>query len=199
MATTATITISSVDYTVYSLTADAVQDADEYFAAQFGETWSSLTTLQKQQAIISAARLLDRAVLWSGTKTSAAQALQWPRDGATNGCTGTAVTDGTTPDDIAYGEFELAALIAADAGLLTSSGSGSNTKRVKAGSAEVEFFQPTIGTSDDTRLPQAVHDLVGCFVDGANGVTPTGGFASGTTDTSSFDDCDDNELSRGYP
>jgi len=201
MAEVETITISAVNYEVYGLgNADPVNDADEYFAAVFGETWSALTTLQKQQALVSARRLLDRAVLWSGSKSVASQGTEHPRDGMVNGCTGESVTDGEIPDEIAYGEFELAALIAADAGLLNSPGTGTNTKRVKAGSAEVEFFSPTIGTGEETRLPQAVHDLVGCYVSGSGGLTPTGGsFASGTGDSSSFDDCDDNELSRGYP
>lgn len=201
MAEVETITISAVNYNVYGLgNADPVQDADDYFAAVFGETWSGLTTLQKQQAIISARRLLDKAILWSGSKTLSSQDTEWERDGATNGCTGEAVPDGTIPDAIAYGQFELAGLIAIDPSILTSTGTGTNTKRVKAGSAEVEFFQPTIGTSDATRLPQAVHDLVACYAEGAGGVSPTGGsFASGTGDSSAFDDCDDNELSRGYP
>jgi hypothetical protein len=204
MAAVETITIGSDVFSVYGLgNADPVADADTYFAATFGETWSALSTLEKQQAIISAHRLMDRAILWSGTKTVAAQPCQWPRDGATNGCTSEAVTDGTTPDDIAYGEFELAMAIAADSTLLSSSGTGTNTKRVKAGSAEVEFFQPTAGTNDETRLPQNVHDLVACFQDGQNILPSSGTLSSGTGDSTSFDgDADgtgpDWNPSRGY-
>ena len=188
MASIETITIGANTYSVYGLgNADPVADADEYFAATIGETWSALTTLQKQQSIISAARLMDRALLFSGSKTVAGQARAWPRDGATNSCTSTAVADGTTPDDIAHGEFELAMALAADPTLLTSSGSGTNTKRVKAGSAEVEFFQPTIGTNDETRLPQNVHDLLACYRDGSNILPSSGSLSSGTGDSTSFD------------
>jgi len=204
MAAVETITIGANTYSVYGLgNADPVADADEYHAATIGETWSALTTLQKQQSLISAARLLDRAILWSGSKTVAAQALQWPRDGATNGCTSEAVTDGTTPDDIAYAEFELAMALAADPTLMSSTGSGTNTKRVKAGSAEVEFLQPTIGTNDETRLPQNVHDLAACYQDAAGGILPSSGsLSSGTGDSTSFDadgTGPDWDRAEGYP
>lgn len=196
-----TITIGSDTFSVYGQgNADPVADADSYFAAVFGETWSALTTLQKQQALVSAARLMDRAVLWSGSKSVATQPRQWPRDGATDACTGTSVTDGTIPDGIVFGQFELAGSIAADSGLLSSPGSGSNTKRVKAGSAEVEFFSPTQGTNLETRLPQNVHDLVACFRDGAGGILPSSGsLSSGTGDDSAFDDCNQHDLDEGYP
>jgi len=189
MASIETITIGANTYSVYGLgNADPVADADEYHAATIGETWSALTTLQKQQSLISAARLLDRAILWSGSVTVEGQPRAWPRDSATNGCTGLAITDGTTPDDIARAEFELAMALAADPTLMSSSSAGTNTKRVKAGSAEVEFFQPTIGTNEETRLPQNVHDLAACYMDAAGGITPSSGsFSSGTGDNTSFD------------
>lgn len=199
MAAVETITIGAVNYSVYGLgNADPLQDADDYLAAKIGSTWSTLATLVRQQALVSAARLLDRSVFWSGTKTSAAQALEWPRDNAVNGCTGEAVTDGTIPDEIAYGQFELACLLALDAELLNASGTGSNVKRVKAGSAEVEFFTPTNQGEFETRLPQAVHDVVSCFFDGASGLS---GFSTGTTTAegeSCFDDDDQFNTNEGY-
>lgn len=189
VASVETVTISAIVHSVYGLgNADPVQDADDYFGATIGETWSALTNLQKQQSLVSAARLMDRAILWDGTLTVATQPRMHPRDSMMNGCTGVAVADGTIPDDIAHGEFELAMALAADPTLLTSSGSGTNTKRVKAGSAEVEFFQPTAGTNDETRLPQNVHDLVACYQEGAGGILPSSGtLSSGTGDTTSFD------------
>lgn len=204
MAEVETITISSVDHSVYGLgNADPVQDADDYHGATIGETWSALTTLQKQQALVSAARLLDRAIHFPGTKTSSSQPREWPRDGASNGCTGASITNGTTPDEIAYAEFELAMAIAADTTILTSPGAGDNTKRVKAGSAEVEFFSPTSAADGTaTRLPQNVQDIIGCFQDGAGGVLPSSGsLSSGTGDCSSFTppssgDCTGNTWNR---
>lgn len=195
MAVVSTITIGAVNYSVYSLTSDAVQDADDYQAARIGSTWSTATTLQKQQALISATRFIDRAVEWSGDKTSDAQALEWPRDGAS--CNGEAVDNGTIPDDFAIAVFEMAQVLFVDATVQDGTGTGSNVKRVKAGSAEVEFFTPTIGGEFETRLPTVVNDLIGCYQD----ATVTGSTSFGTTDAdgeSAFD-CETYNRSEGFP
>lgn len=198
MALDSTITIGGNTYHVYALTADPVADADAYLAARIGSTWSTATTLQKQQALISAARMLDRAVFWSGVKSDAAQDLQWPRDGASDACTGEPVPDGTIPDEIALAEFELANILFVDATAQDSPGTGSNVKRVAAGSASVEFFSPTTDTPIDTRLPTPVNDLVACLFATTEGL---GGATSFGTDVeSSFDDPDERaERSEGFP
>jgi hypothetical protein len=198
MAVISTITIGAVDYSVYALTTEAVDDADDYLAGKIGSTWSTATDLQKQQALISAARFMDRAVLWSGEKTLDAQPREWPRDGAVDGCSGgEAVPDGTTPDAIAHGEFELADQLFLDASIQLGTGTGSNVKKVEAGSAKVTFFTGTSGTSEETRLPTAVNDLVSCFIEGSD----VAGFSWGTTDADGDAgyDADDFDLSQGYP
>lgn len=197
MAQVSTITIGSDTYSVYALTSDPVSDADSYHAARIGSTWSTATELQKQQSLISATRFIDRAVEWSGTQTSSSQALEWPRDGAK--CDGVAVTDGTVPDDFATAVFEMAQILFTDSTAQDGEGTGSNIKRVKAGSAEVEFFTPTIGAEFSTRLPTVVNDLIGCYIDVTTGLSGT---SYGTTDTdgrSCFDDDDQFDRSRGYP
>lgn len=204
MAVVATITITE-DYSVYAITADAVQDADDWFAARLGAaSWTGATTLEKQQALITAARMLDRRPRWSGEQTdpTTPQPLQWPRDSAT--CDGDAVADGTIPDNIAYGEFELALSLLEDEAIQDSASTGSNVKRAKAGSAEVEFFRPTIGTPQAHQFPQTVHELVACYFDGSNsgiGAPYAGGVDPDVEDqSSSFDSCTDNyDLHEGYP
>ena len=197
MATIETITIGSDTFSAYAhLTTDPVADADSYLAAKIGSTWSTFTTLKKQQSVISAARMLNTAVEWTGTKTVSTQPLAWPRDNATNACTSTAVTDGTTPDEIAFAQYELAQILGDDATVAASAGTGSNIKRVKAGSAEVEFVSSTIGTSQDTRLPPIVNDLAGCFIEG---VCSYGGSYGTTTDDADPGYCkDDFDKSEGY-
>ena len=196
MAIISTITIGSDVFSVYATTSDPVADADSYLAARIGETWSTATTLQKQQSIISAARMLDRAVNWSGEKTVAGQPREWPRDGAT--CDGEAVTDGTTPDDLATAEFELANILFLDATAQDTSGTGSNVKRVKAGSAEVEFFTPTIGVDGgETRLPTTVNDLVVCYMDASSVTTTSFGTDDSDNDPGYNKDCFD--LTNGLP
>lgn len=198
MATVETNTIGSDTFSAWAhLTSDPVADADSYLAAKIGSTWSTFTTLKKQQCIVSAARMLSTAVLYSGEVTVAGQPLAWPRDGATNACTGTAVPNGTTPDDMAFAQYELAQILGDDATVLASSGSGTNTKRVKAGTAEVEFFTPTIGTNSETRLPTVVNDIAGCYVDRPN---ISGGSFGTTVDDADPGYCkDDFDKSEGYP
>lgn len=197
MAVVSTITIGSVVHSVYALTADPVQDADDHLGAQIGSTWSTATTLQKQQALVSAVRFIDRAVNWTGAKSVSSQPLEWPRDGAS--CDGVAVTDGTIPDAFAAATFEMAQILFDDATVQASSGSGSNVKRVKAGSAEVEFFTPTSGDPNlETRFPQIVNDLIGCYVEAATGLGSTS-FGTTDADGESHFDCDDQYgLNEGY-
>lgn len=188
MAIVTTVTIATVTYSVYGLTADPVGDADDYLNAKIGATaWAAASVDDRARALVSATRWLDRVSNFSGTKTVSTQPLEWPRDGAT--CGSTAITDGTIPDDIALAEFELALALTNDAAAQDASGQGSNVKRAKAGSAEVEFFSSTIGTSADTKLPTVAHDLIKCLLDGS-GSAFGGGFASGADCSSSFDDTD---------
>lgn len=204
MAIVSTITIGADTYSVYALTSDAVADANSYFAARLDAAeWNggSVTTLTKQQALITAVRFLDRGMLWSGTQTDTAtpQPLEWPRDSAT--CRGDAVTDGTIPDDFAHGEFELALALLKDAAIQNSPDAGSNLRRAKAGSAEVEFFRPTQSAADTTRFPQVVHELVGCYAQGTTTAPFVDGTDSEAADESSHFSTTDNsyDLSRGFP
>lgn len=196
MAIISTITIGSDTFSVYATTSDPVGDADSYLAARIGETWSGATTLEKQQSLISAARMLDRAVPWSGDRTVEGQAREWPRDGAL--CDGDTVTNGTTPDVIATAEFELANILYVDAVIQDSGGTGSNTKSVKSGSVKVEFFAPTIGVDGgETRLPVTVHDLVVCYME-VSGVSSTS-FGTDDSDNNPGYDKDCFDLNQGLP
>ena len=198
MATIEDIVIGSDTFKAYAHLTTGVEspiaDADTYLAARIGSTWSTATTLEKQQAIISAARMLDNAVLWTGNPTADPQPREWPRDGAT--CDNEAVADGTIPDAIAIAQYELANILFLDSTVQDGSGSGSNVKSVKAGSAAVEFFSATTGAGE-TRLPTVVNDLVGCLIEGS---TVAGG-SFGTSDADSDPGyCkDDFDLTQGYP
>jgi hypothetical protein len=179
MGQVATITISGVNHSVYALTSNAVTDADGYFGARLGATqWTSAVTLTKQQALVSAARMLDRRATFTGAKTADSQALAWPRDGATK-C-GVAVTDGTVPDDIVLAQFELALALLVDAEIQNAANNGSNVESVKAGSAGVSFFVPTATSGDATIFPTPVMELVRCYLDSASDVTAGGPFVDGT-------------------
>ena len=198
MGQVSTLSISGNTYSVYALTSDPLDDANDYMDARLGaDAWNDASGSNKKRALVSAVRYIDRAVNWTGVQSDLVtpQPLQWPRDGAA--CDGTAVTDGTVPDAFATAEFEMALILLNDAAVQNSTGTGSNVKRVKAGSAEVEFFTGTAGTTDETRLPTTVNDLVGCYIEGSS----VASVSFGTTDAdgdAGYTKCD-HDLSKGLP
>ncbi len=184
MGTIATVTIGSDSFSVYALTSDANTDCDSFMNVRLGAgrtAWEAAVEDDQNRALVVASDWIDRALVFSGEKTVAAQPREWPRDGAT--CGGDTVAAGTTPDELAYATFWLAGQVLADTSLADGSGTGSNVKSAKAGSAKVEFFSAT----DGTRLPQTAHDYVACF---SSGGSISGGTATGTTATTAFDACD---------
>ena len=181
----ATLSISGVDYSVYSLTTDALADANGYFKARLGaDDWDAAGSTDKKKALVSAARWLDR-MTWASTPTSTSQALAHPRASLTD-CDGVAVLDTDVAPGIAEAQFELALVLLGDAAAQESSGTGSNVKKVEAGSAKVTFFSSSVGSNRDTRLPQIAHDLVKCYFGNSSGA----GIASGSGETSKFSDTD---------
>lgn len=192
MGAVVTVTIGTSNYDVYAWATDAVADATTFFNGLLGTgaaAWSAAATNDKKRALVMAADWLDRATgpLLSGSKTSSTQPREWPRDGAS--CNGEAVADGTTPDLIATAQFWLAGQLLLDPSLASGTGTGSNVKQAKAGSASVTFFQPTIGGTTDTRLPITAMDYVKCFFSGA-GTAAGVGLASGVDGESAFGTCD---------
>jgi hypothetical protein len=199
MATVSTLTIGSDTFSVYALTANPNTDADTFWNGRLGANataWTGASEDDQNRALVMAVDWLDRVTQTnlSGTKTVASQALNWPRDGAT--CDGTAVADGTTPDNIADATFWLGGLLLVDSAAGSGSGTGSNVKSVGAGSASVQFFTPTINSITDTRLPIVAMDYIRCYLDGA-GTDRGVGVASGTGCSSSFS-ATQFDLNQGY-
>ena len=103
------------------------------------------------------------------------------------------------PADYVSAQIELANELSLNPGLETAPSQGSNRKRVKAGSAEVEFFRPTIGTRDDKPIPRVAFDLISYLI-GGNRVdtSPSGSKAFGTDKKSSFDESDRFNRCEGF-
>jgi hypothetical protein len=197
MGTIATVTIGADTFSVYAKTADALADATTFFNAQLGtgkNAWATAGSSDKLRSLVMAADWIDRGVgpVFSGTKTVDNQPREWPRDGAT--CYSESIPNGTTPDALADAEFWLAGAILADNNAAAGTGTGSNVKKAKAGSAEVTFFSATLGSPNDTRLPQVAHDYVKCFFDQVTSL----GFASGVDGESAFCPTDFTRV-EGYP
>lgn len=58
-----------------------VADADAYHEGHlYATTWTSATADKKAAALVMASRLIDSLFQFRGVRTTAAQALQWPRE-----------------------------------------------------------------------------------------------------------------------
>jgi hypothetical protein len=186
MGTVVTVTIGTRTYSVYANATDAVSDANDYMAARLGSTaWDNASVSDKKRALVMATRWLDRQQ-WAGVPTDVdtPQPLQHPRTGLTD-CNGTAVASTVVAPGIPEAEYELALDILGDNEADKSQGEGSNLRRAKAGTAEVEFFQNTIGSSRDHKLPQVAHDLVKCYFGGSSVANPT---VYGNDEETAFDE-----------
>ena len=153
----ATVSIDGVDYTAYA----TVDYADAYLGASFTATaWRDETDEDvKGRALVESARLLDRQ--------------RWLPDYDT-------FAEREDVDDIVNASIELAALlVGGDTDFLTASTTESNTRRLKAGSAEIEFFRPT--TAVATRLPYQIHEMLRDYLGGGDWAD-AGVLAYGTDD-----------------
>jgi hypothetical protein len=180
-----TVVVGANNYTVYG----DLAGAKIYLGAAVGagpDAWNALATDDlKSKFIVAAYRYLERQV-WAGDRTSAIQTQDWPRTGVLD-AEGNAVDSAVVPDAIISAEYELAAILAGDSTVNSAVVSGTNTKRLKAGPVEVEYFQSTITSGLATRLPTIVQDLVGAFLDAGGGTRST---VSGDCGDSQFTDCD---------
>lgn len=189
-----TITISGVDYVSNA----SVAEADAYLAvdAVREPTWTTLTVDQKGARLVQGTRRLN-LLAWGGDKTGGdTQVDAFPRTGLTY-ASGNSVSTTEVPQGVEDATILLAGSIAVDAEVGGSGSSGTNVKRVKAGSAEVEFFRQTTGVplQDET-----AYNLVKEFL-AASGIASglVGPYASGTDAQSSFSDIDQWGRSRGFP
>ena len=57
----------------------SVEFADSYFSARGVSAWASLTTEQKEQALIRGTDFIDNVFQWCGKKATAEQSLRFPR------------------------------------------------------------------------------------------------------------------------
>lgn len=192
-----TITISGNNY----ISNASVAEADAYLAVDpvRGTSWAALTNDQKGSRLVAATRRLN-LLDWAGEKTGgAAQQDAWPRTGVTYP-DGTAVPDNEVPQEVEDATILLAGTINLTASASQAGSSGSNKKRVKAGSAEVEFFRPTAGAQLQDETAWALAKMFLGSADTSMTTSTTGQRATGTCETSSFS-CPDMgyKLTDGYP
>ena len=185
------VTIGGTTFEIYGTRTAAIN----YMKARLGaDAWNSASSSDKDRALVSATRKIDREN-WIGDKTAPApgQPLEFPRTGLIDK-DGVAVGSVNVPLLVEEANYELALVLLDDATKQDSGDTSSNTKRVKAGSAEVEFFRQTAGHA----FPDIIQDLIGLWLDGLD-FAGSGNADFGTDGCSTFDDIDQWGRTRGFP
>jgi len=176
----------------------AAADAYMVNSVRGADNWAALTDTVKSQCLITATRILDRQP-WQGTKYQDAptQVLEWPRSDVYDR-KGELVDETAVPDGIKFGNIELAYDLSQDSSLEISGGQGSNIKRLKAGSAELEYFKGTGGPNGEgsVRFGPEVQEYIGQYLESAFGVET--GNAYGTGGEGSFDDDESYPIVGGF-
>lgn len=182
------ITIGATTYQSYASVAEA--DALLAIDPTRGTAWDALSNDAKGARLVAATRAIDLRN-WQGSRTGDPQATAFPRTGLPD-CDGVEQPTDTIPQRVEDATIYLAGTIELNNAAAGAGGSGSNIKRAKAGSAEVEFFRPTAGVP---MIDEDAWALLKCFANDASGALA--GQAFNNSDCSSFTD-DDTGLNRGY-
>lgn len=127
------------------------------------DAWAALSDPEKEDNLVASTNRLD-LLNWEGEKTGGAtQANEWFREGATYD-DGTEVPNNVIPLGVENGCSVLAGTITLNPTFADQGTSGSNVKKVEAGSAKVTFFRSTFpgGVIQD----ETVLKLVGEFLEG---------------------------------
>ncbi len=125
------------------------------------------------------------------TVTYKTQVASFPRTGLTDKY-GLALSEFVAPADVESAQIELAFEISQDTSVEGGANTASNQKRLRAGTAEIEFFRPT----DGTPLPSVAWDLLKPFIDSVAG--SAGSVSFGTGCSSQFDDADTYTRTQGF-
>lgn len=155
----ASVTIEGVEYETYA----SVADADAYYNADSnGESWRSADVDTKSRALVTATRWID-SQCWKGEKLDPAQPLEFPR------------TEGSI-EAIVQASIMLAGMLVVDPTLWsTLSGAtvaaDGGTKRLKAGSVEIEYFRKlnfTVWGGGISIFPRNIMAMIGEWLCGAS-------------------------------
>lgn len=102
----------------------------------YASKWTSVSTGDKEKALVMATRVLDDNVDWRGNKSNENQALRWPRDSAYDQ-DNYLILNNTLPTNLKDATIEMARLLLTEDRTLEPDSKG--IKSVKAGEVNVEF------------------------------------------------------------
>lgn len=163
------VTISSNSYDIYGTSAAA----DIYLGAKLGAAdWSGASADTKSRALVQGTRLIRTYLAARGHDLDPAEAVDV---------------------EVEEANYELAFALVLDPTIASNANSGSNIRRTKAGSAEIEYFRPVEGS----RFPVEVQVILNGWLSSQGSSGSAGAFSSGTCEESTL--CaDDFGLSEGY-
>lgn len=163
------VTIGGNSYDVYGTNAGA----DAYLAARLdASSWSGAAEDTQNRALVQATRLIRPYLAGRGYDLDPAAAVD---------------------AEIENANYELAFALVVDPTIADKTSTGSNIRRTKAGSAEIEYFRPEVGS----RFPSLVQTILNGWLDGQSGAAAGAGYASGTCETSTIAG-DDYGLTEGF-
>lgn len=184
-----TISINGKDYDAY-VTVEAVDDYAN--GSMNASAWQALTEDDKGRAVVTSTRWID-SQCWQGAKVDDAQPLQFPR----------VIGEDTVLAPVEQACILLSILVAANPELADQmtgnvAPSTGETKRLKAGSVEIEYFRNLnfiiYGNGSVSPFPQSVMALIGKYLCAA-----TGGANWGNAGASSFGTCAPAHVGRKNP
>ena len=178
-----TIQVAGNDYIAYA----SVAEADIALAVDPVRmaAWAALTDENKGIDLIAATRRID-LLRWLGAKAGgSSQVNAFPRSGLFFP-DGTPVPKDTIPLDLERATILLAGSIAATPAQANAGTSAQAISRVKAGSAEVEFFRRQETITGKPVQDETVFELIRRWLQGRAGSSSTGAMASGTDGVSHF-------------
>ena len=152
------VTISSTSYSVYGDEAGA----NAYLAARLGaDSWASATATARAQALVSATRSIQN---WLASRGVAL-------DPATS-----------TETEVAEANYDFAFLLTQDSTQLDATTTTTNERKLKAGSAEIEYFRPIRGG----RFPASVQLRLNNWLTATGNAAGLGMAAYGTCNRTSL-------------
>lgn len=153
------VTIGTVDYDIYGTDSGA----NDYLAARIGAAanWTAETATTKAQALVSATRAIRQWLVKFGVDLDPAESVD---------------------EEIQQANYELAYELTQDNDLLKAVNTATTEKRLKAGSAEVEYFRGTSGG----KFPVTVQTLLNNWLNAGGYVLALAQAAYGTDEESSL-------------
>lgn len=172
------VNINGNDYPIYG----TYDRALEYLAGRLDTaTFDDAEQDDQNKSLVMARRWIDRQSL-GGTLTSSSQITAFPRSGLIDK-EGNSLADDVVPLGVEFAQYEMALLLLGDPTQFAKSNTQDNTKRLKAGEAEIEFFR-SLDVASPLLFPEHILALLLPFLSSSSSNSSLGFFAGGTCEES---------------